>query len=102
MCKHFMTAPVCEKRKHSTVKNGHRKTLRAIFSRPTLPTIVFAHIEALFMALGGTVMERERSRIKISLGTENWLCHRPHSGKDAKRYPVEEARELLERLGFEP
>ncbi len=26
-------------------------------------------------------------------------CHRPHQGKETKRYQVEEARELLERAG---
>jgi hypothetical protein len=80
----------------------HRKTLVAIFSRPTLPSIVFADIEALIKALGGSVSEREGSRIKIELQGEQWRCHRPHPGKEAKRYQVEEARELLERIGVLP
>lgn len=33
---------------------------------------------------------------------EQWRCHRPHPGKEAKRYQVEEARELLERAGVTP
>jgi hypothetical protein len=80
----------------------HRKTLLAIFARPTLPSIVFADIEALVVALGGSVVEREGSRVRITLQGEQWRCHRPHPGKEAKRYQVEEARELLERVGVKP
>ena len=44
----------------------------------------------------------EGSRVKFELQVEQWHCHRPHPGKEAKRYQVEEARELLERVGIEP
>lgn len=54
------------------------------------------------MALGGAIKDREGSRIKISLQGEQWHCHRPHPGKEAKRYQVEEVRELLERIGIKP
>jgi len=84
------------------VKAKHRKTLQAIFARPTSPSIVFSDIESLVVALGGLVTEREGSRLKITLQGEQWHCHRPHLGKEAKRYQVEEARELLERIGVKP
>ena len=80
----------------------HRKTLRAVFTKPTSPSIVFSDIEALLVALGGQVHEREGSRVKISIKGEQWRCHRPHPGKMAKRYQVEEIRELLERIGEQP
>lgn len=80
----------------------HQRTLTAIFTRPTLASIQFADIEALLKALGGTVTEREGSRVKIVLKGEQWRAHRPHPGKEAKRYQVEEARELLERIGVKP
>lgn len=80
----------------------HRKTLLAIFSRPTSTSIVFNDIEALIRALGGSISEREGSRVKMELKGEQWRCHRPHPGKEAKRYQVEEARELLERVGVLP
>ena len=79
----------------------HRKTLAAIFTRPTSASIVFADIETLVKALGGSVLEREGSRVRIELNGEQWRCHRPHPGKEAKRYQVEEARELLERAGVQ-
>jgi hypothetical protein len=81
------------------VNAKHRKTLQAVFARPTSPSVVFSHIEALIVALGGLVTEREGSRVKIALHGERWHCHRPHPGKEARRYQVEEARELLERVG---
>jgi len=78
------------------------RTLKAIFTRPTLSSVVFADIEALVVALGGTVTERSGSRVKITLGGLQWHCHRPHPGKEARRYQVEEARELLEQAGVQP
>ena len=79
-----------------------RKTLAAVFARPTSSSIAFAEIESLVKALGGTVVEREGSRVKLELLNEQWRCHRPHPGKEAKRYQVEEARELFERVGVRP
>jgi hypothetical protein len=84
------------------VNAKQRKTLVAIFARPTSASIPFADIESLIKALGGTVLEREGSRVKVELKGEQWRCHRPHPGKEAKRYQVEEARELLERAGVKP
>jgi hypothetical protein len=84
------------------VNAKHRKTLRAVFAKPTAPSIVFADIESLIVALGGEVIGREGSRVKLSLRGEQWRCHRPHPGKEAKRYQVEELRELLERVGVLP
>ena len=84
------------------VNSRHKKTLAALFALPTSAAIVFSDIEALLKALGGRVLEREGSRLKVQLQTEQWRAHRPHPGKEAKRYQVEEVRELLERLGIHP
>jgi hypothetical protein len=84
------------------INSKHRKTLRAVFAKPTSSSVVFSDIESLLMALGGVVYEREGSRVKVVLKDEQWRCHRPHSGKEAKRYQVEEVRELLERIGVHP
>ena len=70
--------------------------------RPTSSAIVFQNIEALVVALGGQVTEREGSRVKVEIAGEIWRCHRPHPGKEVKRYQVEELRELLERVGVTP
>ena len=78
------------------------KTLLAVFAKPTSASILFSDIESLIKGLGGSVLEREGSRVKIELNGEQWRCHRPHPGKEAKRYQVEEARELMERAGVKP
>ena len=79
-----------------------RTALRLVYKQPTSASVVFSQIESLVLALGGTVTEREGSRIKIALQGEQWHCHRPNPGKEAKRYQVEECRELLQKLGIEP
>jgi hypothetical protein len=84
------------------VNSKQRKVLADIFTRPTLASIVFSDIESLVKALGGTVAEREGSRVSIQLLGEEWRCHRPHPGKEARRYQVEQARDLLERVGVRP
>jgi hypothetical protein len=38
----------------------------------------------------------------MDLEGEQWRAHRPHPGKEDKRYQVEEVRELLERVGVRP
>jgi hypothetical protein len=84
------------------VNTKQLKTLRAVFARPTSPSIVFTDLEALLLALGGQVDEREGSRVKFLIKGEHWRCHRPHPGEEAKRYQVEDLRELLIRIGVQP
>jgi hypothetical protein len=81
------------------MNSKHRKTFDAIFKKPTSGGVVFADIESLVKSLGGDVFEREGSRVKIVLSGQEWRCHRPHPGKEARKYQIEEARELFERAG---
>jgi hypothetical protein len=84
------------------MKNKHENTLRAIFSRPTLATVVFLDIEALVVALGGEVVEGAGSRVALHLGNTVKHAHRPHPGKEAKKYQIEEIRLWLEAQGVKP
>lgn len=84
------------------MNNAQRKTLRAIFEVPTRGDITFRDIENALQALGATIAERQGSRIRVALQGEVWRCHRPRPGKEAKKYQVEEVRELLERLRIAP
>ncbi|MFJ4346716.1 type II toxin-antitoxin system HicA family toxin [Pseudomonas sp. NPDC089401] len=77
----------------------YRKIYDAIFRAPTTASLAFAEVEALVLHLGGQVLERQGSRVKLVLGGQIWRCHRPHPGKEAKRYQIEEAREFLLRAG---
>ena len=84
------------------MNHKHQQTLRAIFAKPTSPSIVFRDIESMLVALGAEIQEREGSRLRVDLAGEQWRCHRPHPGKEARRYQVEELRALLQRMGITP
>jgi len=84
------------------VNKRHRKTLEAIFHTPSNASVVFSDIESLVIYLGGQVWERAGSRVKLVLKGVQWRCHRPHPGKEAKKYQVEQAREFLQQAGVEP
>lgn len=84
------------------MKTRYAKIMQAVFARPTRANIRFADIEALVVAMGGEVVEREGSRVRITLLGEEWRPHRPHPGKEARKYQVEEFRELLQRIGEKP
>lgn len=94
----------------------HRQTLAAIFAKPTRANIAFSDIEALLLALGCELTEGAGSRVRfdktlvekdqdgnvINTHTLAFLAHRPHPGKEAKRYQVEQARQYLQAIGEAP
>jgi hypothetical protein len=84
------------------VNAKHAKTLRVVFAKPTLASIVFADLESLAVALGGEVRAGEGSRVVFELNGARFYAHRPHPGKQAKRYQVEALRTLLEAQGIQP
>jgi hypothetical protein len=86
------------------MKARHRKTLEAIFKKPTDGGMVFAEIESLVIALGGEVREGSgsRSHVAFELNGRRRYLHRPHPGKDAKKYQVEEVREWFIELEVTP
>lgn len=84
------------------MKAKHSKTLHSIFAKPTRASLAFADIEALLLALDAELMEREGSRVKFILRGAEWHAHRPHPGKEAKKYQIEQVREFLTRLEIIP
>jgi hypothetical protein len=84
------------------MKAKHLKTLHSVFALPTRASIVFAELEVLLIALGAEKTEREGSRVKFTLQGMEWHAHRPHPGKDAKKYQVEQLREILGKLEIKP
>jgi len=81
------------------VNKKHQKTLESIFSHPTPGNIEWRKIEALFIALGAKVIEGDGSRVSFVIDDEKGDFHRPHPGKEAKRYQVRNAKEFLNRVG---
>ncbi|MEO8648989.1 MAG: type II toxin-antitoxin system HicA family toxin [Acidobacteriota bacterium] len=84
--------------------NKHqRSTLEAAFVRPTKATIKFADIEKLLTALGAEVIEGAGSRVAFRMTNgRKWETHRPHPGKEAKKYQVENVRGFLEEQRVKP
>jgi hypothetical protein len=80
------------------MKAKHKRTLEAIFATPTRAGIVFSDIEALVIAIGGEVREGEGSRVVFELKGSRRYLHRPHPGKEAKKYQVEELRNWFKYL----
>jgi hypothetical protein len=84
------------------MKAKHRHILDAIFAVPTRGGIIFSDIEALVIALGGDVREGAGSRVVFELKASRQYLHRPHPGKEAKKYQVEELREWFKKLEVTP
>ncbi|MFN3075478.1 MAG: type II toxin-antitoxin system HicA family toxin [Alphaproteobacteria bacterium] len=84
------------------MNSKHRRTLEAIFAEPTSGSIEWRRVEALFLALGADLVESGGSRMTVLLNGCRADFHRPHPGKEALRYRVRAARELLEKAGIKP
>ena len=81
------------------MNSKHTKTLRSVFAKPIEGNIKFSDIEALAVALGGEVREGDGSRVALLLNGGVKHAHRPHPGKEAKRYQVKEIKEWLMAVG---
>ena len=75
------------------------RTLDAIFARPTSAKVAWADIERLLIAVGCSIVEGNGSRVRFEKDGLIASFHRPHPGKDAKKYQVEDARDYLTKLG---
>ena len=80
----------------------HQRTLALIFSRPAPGGIKWRDIEALFIALGAEVTEREGSRVGVKLFSDRRVFHRPHPSPDTDKAAVESVRKWLETNGVKP
>ena len=84
------------------MKRKHQATLVQIFARPVSGTIRWSEIEALFVALGAEVSEREGSRVGVFLFGEVRVFHRPHPTPDTDKGAVSSIRKWLESHGVRP
>ena len=90
------------KRYHLCVKRTHSKTLQAIFAHPISANIAWKDIEALFVALGADVSEREGSRVAVWLFSEVRVFHRPHPSPHTDKGAVASVRRWLDQHGVRP
>ena len=84
------------------MKRKHQATLAQIFARPVVGSIRWSDIEALFVALGAEISEREGSRVGVFLFGEVRVFHRPHPTPDTDKGAVASIRKWLESHGVKP
>ncbi len=83
------------------VSRRHNKTLEAIFREPTAASIKFSDVEKLLVSLGGRLIEGRGSRVSFLFSDNHkWEAHRPHPGKEVKKYQVESLRRFLQSRGL--
>ena len=81
---------------------AQRKTLQAIFEKPTRADARWTRIEGLVKALGGAVTQGRGSRTRLRLGERVATVHRPHPSPVAGKATVEDVRRFLENAGITP
>jgi HicA toxin of bacterial toxin-antitoxin, len=84
------------------VNSKQAKTLKAIFREPVSPSIVWADVETLLIAIGCRRNESAGSRVRFDKDGEVETFHRPHNAKESKQYKIRLLRAYLLRLGVEP
>lgn len=84
------------------MNSAHRKTLSALFVRPTRADIRWPEIEALVRALDGEVIERAGSRVAFVLNGVVAVFHRPHPRPETRKGAVEAVRQFLTNAGIVP
>ena len=84
------------------MQRKHQRTLALIFSRPVSGSIKWRDIEALLLALGAEVSEREGSRVGVKVFGDRRVFHRPHPSPDTDKAVVESVRKWLENNGVKP
>jgi hypothetical protein len=84
------------------MKKKHRKTLGAIFKRPTQAGISWKDIESMLIALGASISEGRGSRVRLELNGEDAVFHRPHPEKETDKGAIASMRRFLENAGVRP
>ena len=84
------------------MRKKHRKTLDAVFSRPTQANIKWDDVEAPLKAFGAYIEERKGSRVAIELNDVVAIFHRPHPEKEIDKGAVASIRRFLKEVGVEP
>ena len=78
------------------------RTLVLIFKQPVSANIDWKAIEALFLALGAEISERQGSRIGVRLFHDRRVFHRPHPSPKTDKGAVASIREWLKKNGVTP
>lgn len=84
------------------VSSKHKRTLATIFATPVRSGIRFGDIEALNLALGGTIAEGASSQVVFELNGKVAVLHRPHPRPETDKGAVVAVRKFLIEAGINP
>ena len=84
------------------MNSAQRKTLAAVFERPTRADVRWSSVEGLMRALGGEVSEGRGSRVRFKLGERVATFHGPHPRRVTGKTTLEDVRRFLENAGVKP
>jgi len=84
------------------VNTKQRKTLEAIFSHPTPKNLAWDDLVSLLSALGCDMEKDGGAHFAFRRNNQKADFHRPHPGKELKRYQVEDAKTFLVKIGVTP
>jgi hypothetical protein len=76
--------------------------LALVFTDPVRANIRWDDVEGLLKAIGCIIVEGAGSAVSFEFEGVVVRFHRPHPGKEAKRYQVRDAREFLTKIGVRP
>jgi hypothetical protein len=79
--------------------NHHRETVRKILSHPASGNIEWRQVVSLVEA-AGEVVEEPDGKVKLTIGSETEVFHRPH-GKDIDEQVVVDLRRMLVQAGYD-
>jgi hypothetical protein len=81
---------------------AQRKTLQAIYERPTRSDVRWSRVQELISALGGEVSEGRGSRVRFRIGDRVATFHGPHPSRDTGKGTLEAVRRFLDNAGIKP
>ena len=76
-----------------------QKIYEKIFKNPVQSDIEWTDIENLLKSLGAEITEGNGSRVRIKLGNERAVFHRPHPEKVTDKGTVKSIRRFLDNTG---
>ena len=76
-----------------------QKIYGKIFKNPVQSDIEWTDIENLLKSLGAEITEGNGSRVRIKLGNERAVFHRPHPEKVTDKGAVKSIRRFLDNTG---
>ena len=84
------------------MNSKQRKTLEAIFFLPPPKNLTWDDLVSLLCALGCDMAKDGGSHVAFRRDNHKADFHRPHPGKELKRYQVEDAKIFLLKIGVKP